>query len=348
MYIAALRIEGFRSFKDTLIEFNPGVNALIGENNSGKTTVLHAMALLFGRQGRSRPTVNDFHRCVDHGDAPPNIRITATIRSSGAADTLEDQALVATWLTKLEEPWEASLTYVFTLSDDEHAGFKAALGMSPTEDRYWAVVDEFLPKYVTRVLGGNPDSQIRADGDALAKFDFQFLDALRDADSEMLVGSAPLLKSMLVGALDKDKDAAAKASLREQFKTSSRELLGQLIGRIDLSGLLALATATGAEDGGSPALAGMLQEGDLLSALGLVVKRSEVTLPASHNGLGYKNLLYMSLVMARIEVAASREKHGQNATVFPMLVIEEPEAHLHQQADQDLQPCRCRGARFGF
>lgn len=329
MYIASLRIENYRSFRDILIEFNPGVNALIGENNSGKTTVLHAMALLFGRQGRSRPTVSDFHRCSSNGETPPTIRITATIRSSGATDTLEDRALVATWLTKLEGLWEASLTYLFALPEDEHAGFKMALGDNATVDRYWAVVDEFLPRYIYRVLGGNPDSQLRADGDALAKFDYQFLDALRDADSEMLVGSAPLLKSMLVGALDKDKDAVTRASLREQFKIASSQLIGQLIGRIDLSELLALATSTGAEDGGSPALAGLLQESDLLSALGLVVKRGDVMLPASHNGLGYKNLLYMSLVMARIEVAASRERRGQNATVFPMLVIEEPEAHLH-------------------
>lgn len=51
MYISSVRIKNFRCFRDTFIEFQPGINALIGENNSGKTTVFRALALLFDRQG---------------------------------------------------------------------------------------------------------------------------------------------------------------------------------------------------------------------------------------------------------------------------------------------------------
>lgn len=329
MYISSIRIENFRSFQDTIIEFNSGVNALIGENNSGKTTVLQAMAMIFARQGRSRPTVNDFHRNSFKPDEPPSIRITATIRSSGGVDTLEDNALVAKWLTKLDDPWEAMLTYVFTLPVDEYDKFQKAVEADSSPVRYWAVVEDFLPKYISRVFGGNPTNQLKADSEDLAKFDFQFLGALRDADAEMLFGSSPLLKSMLVSVLDKEKNDAEKSLLRNKFRDSSSELLHQLIERIDLSTLLDLATSTGAEDGGIPALAGALCEADMLSALGLVVKSDGVMIPATHNGLGYNNLLYMSLVMARIENAAKVDKMGQNATVYPMLVIEEPEAHLH-------------------
>ena len=329
MYIASVRIENFRGFENTVIEFNPGINALIGENNSGKTTVLQALALLFARHGRSRPTLNDFYRCTFKPDVPPGIRVTVTIRSSGMTDTLEDRALVAKWLTKLDTPWEALLTYVFALPEDEHDKFKEASAADPSQEHYWAVVEDFLPKYLSIVLGGNPANQLKADAETLAKFDFQFLEALRDADAEMLFGSAPLLKSMLVSVLDKGKDNAEKESLRRQFRDSSGELIDRLIKHIDLSALLDLATSTGAEDGGIPALAGALHESDMLSALGLAVKSDGVTIPASRNGLGYKNLLYMSLVMAKIELAASAEKVGQNASVFPMLVVEEPEAHLH-------------------
>jgi len=44
--------------------------------------------------------------------------VAVTLRSSHG-DTLEDKALVATWLTKLEASWEATLTYRFFLPEDE-------------------------------------------------------------------------------------------------------------------------------------------------------------------------------------------------------------------------------------
>jgi putative ATP-dependent endonuclease of the OLD family len=87
MFIASVRIEGFRGFKDTTIEFHPGINALIGENNSGKTTVLRALGLIFDRRSRARLATSDFHRGPIDQAVPPRIRVTTTIRSSGQADT---------------------------------------------------------------------------------------------------------------------------------------------------------------------------------------------------------------------------------------------------------------------
>lgn len=40
-------------------------------------------------------------------------------------------------------------------------------------------------------------------------------------------------------------------------------------------------------------------------------------------------LKYISLQLARLQFKASEPRRGQNAVLFPMLLIEEPEAHLH-------------------
>lgn len=45
MRISRFTIKNFKSFEDVTIEFNPDVNILTGKNNSGKTTVLEALAL---------------------------------------------------------------------------------------------------------------------------------------------------------------------------------------------------------------------------------------------------------------------------------------------------------------
>lgn len=54
-----------------------------------------------------------------------------------------------------------------------------------------------------------------------------------------------------------------------------------------------------------------------------------MTLPIDKNGLGYNNLIFMSLLLAKIQADSDGKYMGSNAKVFPMLVIEEPEAHLH-------------------
>jgi len=74
---------------------------------------------------------------------------------------------------------------------------------------------------------------------------------------------------------------------------------------------------------------GSVIEEDLLASLRLFVSKQQFSVPITHNGLGYNNLIYISLVLASLAQRGSSERLGQNAAVFPMLLIEEPEAHLH-------------------
>ncbi|KCZ48464.1 ATP-dependent endonuclease [Hyphomonas sp. CY54-11-8] len=77
MRIHAIEIEGFRGIrrgKVTLGDFT----VLIGPNNSGKTTVIEALALLFGRDRLVRSlTEHDFHG--SNPKAPDRIKLVATI-----------------------------------------------------------------------------------------------------------------------------------------------------------------------------------------------------------------------------------------------------------------------------
>jgi len=45
MYLKTLRIRNFRGIKDTAVQWHKGVNVLVGENNTGKTTILDALRL---------------------------------------------------------------------------------------------------------------------------------------------------------------------------------------------------------------------------------------------------------------------------------------------------------------
>ncbi|MCK4602276.1 MAG: AAA family ATPase, partial [Phycisphaerae bacterium] len=120
MYIARVHIENFRCFRNTSVDFVQGVNVIIGENNSGKTALLQALGLIFSGSSRPRMQVFDFNQAISDLTQPPAITVTVTLRSEGeGADGIEDQALVASWLVRLESPWEAQLTYRFALPDED-------------------------------------------------------------------------------------------------------------------------------------------------------------------------------------------------------------------------------------
>lgn len=55
-------------------------------------------------------------------------------------------------------------------------------------------------------------------------------------------------------------------------------------------------------------------------------KNADESLPSTHNGLGYKNLIKISLILHEF----TKEVKANEATI-PLLLIEEPEAHMHPQ-----------------
>jgi predicted ATP-dependent endonuclease of OLD family len=73
-----------------------------------------------------------------------------------------------------------------------------------------------------------------------------------------------------------------------------------------------------------------ISEQDIFSALRLIIRyETGIDIPVSHNGLGYNNLVFMSLLLAKMQSDTSKDYKGSNAKVFSILSIEEPEAHLH-------------------
>jgi len=334
LYIASVYIKDFRCFKEQLIEFNEGVNVIIGENNAGKTALLKALGLVFDNRSRRRLTKYDFYQGIDDFNNPPSVTVAVTLRSSGNNDTIDDKSLVATWLTKFDSPWEAQLTYEYFLPESEVPYFKKRIGATPSKEVFWEVVESLLPKYLYRIYAGEPSAKIKVEQEWLSKFDYQFLDAIRDVESELFTGSNPLLKSMLYEVLDidledNDEGNTEKHKRTKKFNRSSDILKRRLIKRLSLESLFTLVKKTGAKDGGEPALGGEVSEQDIIAALRLFIKTSEFELPANYNGLGYNNLIYISLVLANLDFKTSTKQMGQNAAIFPMLLIEEPEAHLH-------------------
>lgn len=327
MYISSVSIQNYRCFGRGKIDFCPGVNVLIGENNAGKTAIISALGQVFNSGQRRRLQFHDIFQGITDFSAAPTIVISVTLQSHN--DTARDRALVATWLTQLSDPWAATLTYESYLPQKDADEFMAEFSSPPTAESFYGRLREFIPKYVSRVFGGDPQNRMQAESDLMARFCYQYLDALRDVGADMHSGQNPLLRDMLRMVLDVGATAEEKSKFKTEFAQLAEGMHGHLRSRLKLGLLFDLVADTGASDGGRPDVEGALEEAELIAALRLIVERDGMRLPVPYNGLGYNNLVYIALTLAKLDFDAQAERSGDNAVVFPMLVVEEPEAHLH-------------------
>lgn len=353
MYISQIKITNFRNFKEKQVDFNDGVNVVIGHNNAGKTNLLKALSIVLDCEGKKRLGVDDFNKNVTFDDlklASPNISISVTIKKGETASD-DDLVTISNWLTNLASDYEALLTYEFFLPEKHEADYiKAITAIDSTApnavERAWKIINfEFIRLYTYKVWGGEIVNKSQADGESLQKFDFQFLNAIRDVERDLLTGKNIMLRDVLHFFLDYDikkLDEATKSEeeKKEELKVRSNSfmdkadvLLSELHDRMEegKDEILSYARETGASfQNANPNFEGGASDVEMLYFLRLIIEHETgIKIPASHNGLGYNNLIFISLLLAKMQVNTDGNYLGSNAKVFSILAIEEPEAHLH-------------------
>ncbi len=347
MFISQICIKGFRNFHDTKIDFHEGINVIIGHNNAGKSNLLNAIRLILDVQCYKRMGIYDFNRNTTLNELQlnaPKITISAILKKSESDEQEDDLVTVRNWLTKLEDDYEAQLTYEFFLPDDKVEAYKKSLAEIDDIKKAWKIIQrDYLRYYIYRIWGGKPETRSLAEGDNLQKFDFQFLNAIRDVSKDLFSGRNTLLHEVLEFFIDfevkKNKELTSEQRqeqlqiLRNEFAENSDELLSKLMTRME-SGkreMLDYATAIGASfNGAQPDFEGALTEAEMFSALQMIIRYTTgIEISATYNGLGYNNLIYMSLLLAKMQADSDCSYLGSNAKVFSVLAIEEPEAHLH-------------------
>lgn len=349
MYISKIHIIGYRNFKDKTVEFHEGINVIIGPNNAGKSNLLRALDLVLNTDTSKKLTLFDFCRNCTINElktAAPKVRIEVFFsESSEESSDSEELAMVALCLTKLEHPYEAQITFDFFLPQEEETEYLQSVSEVSEPDKVWNIIrDEYLRRYVSRMWAGDPINQARLDGGTVDKIDFEFLGPIRDVERDLFSGKSPLLREVLNFFIDyeikfdttKSKDVQ-NSELKDrhlEFTNCVEPSLTKINERL-IKGkeqILDYAKQTGASDfhGAVPDFSGTLSEPDFLAALQLMIKHETgMDVAATHNGLGYNNLIYIYLLLAKMQANADEGYYRQNAKVFSVLAIEEPEAHLH-------------------
>lgn len=351
MHISKIQIANFRNFKNKEIEFNDGVNVIIGHNNAGKTNLIKALSLVIDSQKPKRLEVDDFNKNLTLAElkvSPPKIGIAITIKK-GKEQEPDDLVTISNWLTKLDSSYEALLTYEFFLPEKKQEEYLKEMSLVADDDpkgmdKAWKILKHSFERfYVYKIWGGDPINQSTADIESLQKLDFQFLDAIRDVERDMLTGKNTLLREVFDFFMDYEIkiDGAKSPDQKHQeikdrkilFSEKADILIQELSNRIEAGKkeILSYAKNTGASfNKATPNFEGSVSENEMYSVLKLIVQyETGIKIPATHNGLGYNNLIFMSLLLAKMQVNADVDYLDANAKVFTVLAIEEPEAHLH-------------------
>ncbi len=359
MYLKKLMIKNFRSFdaEGVSLIFNKGINAVIGENNSGKSAVMDAIRIAYSTVTYRKDiyfTKSDFHVSED-----------GTVADYAQFDMYLDDVprrMVEIWNPQSEGG----------RGGDFHIRFEKYLspkGVEKVRSTYWGF--------------GTEGNQLSAD--TFEATEVVFLGALRDSENELKPSRysrlAQLLRNLVPekdaqaelvqiledankNLLEKEHIKRAKNTINQNLERIEQEFLSQ---QIDIGLVEPLFDSIASSlrawvkpkwiliNTSDPVYAqadayyqahrdlkkiqadekGIYFEVSILDGeAGLDVeignRISQIansTFELYQNGLGYNNLLFMSAVLGDMAI----EKGGiyQN-----LLLVEEPEAHLHPQLQE--------------
>ena len=347
MYIKEIKISNFRNFKEASIPFHEGVNVIIGHNNTGKSNLLRALGLVLGYNYGHRLGVSDLFYETDLAvlqQQSPRIQITIVLRRSADEDLdSADMGLFSNMMTDPALSEEAELRYEFKLDDSQEQNYKADVANAITAKEIWKIIEQdYIRLYKSSRSGGNQAAGININ-EALGQIDFQFLDAIRDVSHDLYAGYNPLLRDVLNFFIDysvkndvtktEDEIKEQLKALRDDFVQQSRPLMQTLQDRLQdgKNVFLKYALDTGATfNGAEPDFDGTVTENEMFSVLRMFIKYAVgIEVPATYNGLGYNNLIYMSLLLAKMQADGNIAYMKRNAKVLSFLAVEECEAHLH-------------------
>ena len=347
MYIKEIKISNFRNFKDASVPFHEGVNVIIGHNNTGKSNLLRAIGLVLGYSDGRRLGTSDLFYETDVAtlqQQSPRIQITLFFRrSEGEALDSAEMGVFSGMMTDPALSEEAQLRYEFKLDDTQENNYKIDVAGATTAKEIWKIIDhEYIRLYRSYRSGGSQAAGISI-GDVLGQIDFQFLDAIRDVSHDLYAGYNPLLRDVLNFFIDYSvKNDTTKTeveikellkSLRDDFVRQSEPLMQTLQRRLQngKNVFLKYALDTGATfNGAEPDFDGEITENEMFAVLRMIIKYTVgIEVPATYNGLGYNNLIYMSLLLAKMQADSSVTYMKRNAKVLSFLAVEECEAHLH-------------------
>lgn len=333
MYISRLFVRNFRNFRHLDVRLYDGVTCFIGENNSGKTNLFHAIRLVLdGNISAQRRRLQPEDLAAGLSFTQPE-HVLISVEFSGFAGHPNEEALP---FTAVLQNGTARISYRFR----PKATVRDALEQLPEGTPVPALK---MDDYVWEIAGGGDNISLetvawddsfgtRFSTDTLQQgYLVVLMEALRDVEARLgTPRTSPLHqlveqrnipeaeRAALVGFLQVANDSinasATVGAIGAEISASFREAAGRSY---------AMGVSLGLGEPSFNDIARGLTV--LLSGYGLT------NLDPSRNGLGLNNILYIGMLLNYFERRVAEQK-----TAGQLLLVEEPEAHLHPQLQRVL------------
>lgn len=309
MYLSKIKIQGFKGFSDFQIRFKSGLNVLIGENAVGKSGIIDAIRLLLLEDEFGRSGIDEAHFYKPFKiDAKSN----ESFRIRAVFSDLNEEERVA-FLPWTEDANTASLTLHVDNKENRRGKYK-------------------------RILWGGASRNSIFEWELLDTINCIYLPPLRDAEAKLREGKgsrlARLLKNLNRQEIKTAKESGVPHELENKVNTFNKELTKEdAIANAQELITSRLKEALGSVFG-QDALIQFSEIGfnRIVESLRILFYPElnsgidqEFFRDLGQNSLGYNNIIYMATVLAEL---TSEEGQKDNLRI---LLIEEPEAHLHPQ-----------------
>ncbi len=320
MYLSNVNIQGFRLFRQLHLNLNRGLNVLVGENDSGKTALIDAIRYALGTNSFDRSFISeqDFYEDLDE--------FTIQLKFS------EVDAHAYRFVEHLSNE---------KYRDGEGAEKQRSVLYLHLHARKTGEERRGYPYIRSELRSGSDGNGLPVEAEIRDFLATTYLRPLRDAEAELSSGRASRLSQILSsskeirGQTDKILSVIAEANeslladdaaLKKAAENIQENYLHQLIFEGDKEEIGAFVDIAGVKKCDLAALPDNLKRRHLREILeGLSLALTD---DRRMHGLGYHNLLFMGAELLLLEQESDKE--------FPLLLIEEPEAHLHPQLQMKL------------
>lgn len=308
MYLSHIEISDFRLFTQFQVTFNSALNLIVGENNSGKTALIDAIRYVLDTNASDwiRIQESDFRRG----------QTKFTIKLKFDAITSKQAGVFVQHLT--HEPLAEGNKRRSVLYVTLHAELTDQLARGNRLIR-------------TELRSGKGGDGPNIEREVRNYLSATYLRPLRDAEAEL----TPSRGSRLSQILHSSKTLRDKSNVEDLLATlveANRQILknggisaslGQISRQLKELSFSNSQQCPAIEIIGGTDLAA-LSEPEKKQMFRGILEKLQLLIDGQdrYQGLGYNNLLFMATELLLLE---------QEQDEFPLLLIEEPEAHLHPQ-----------------